>query len=253
MIRFLPNLHPRSPMNVRPFLPMLGLLFAATALAQPSAEEIVRKSIAYHDPAGVWMTRAHHLTLIETRPGGKDRKTSLVLDYPTGGFSYRSEREGRVVEAAWDGTECSATLDGSADIPDDLRERYRLSCDGVQWWHAYYGYMHSLPMNLADPGVRLDPDVRTTTFAGRKAYAVRVTYDEPGSDTWYFYFDPATYAIIGSRFYHDESANDGEYIVFEGEAAHDGIRLPKTLKWYVNADDRYLGADIIEAYTHAQP
>ncbi len=232
-------------------VPIFGILFAASALAQPSAEEVVRKSIAYHDPDGVWMTRTHHFTLVETRPGGKDRRTTIVLDYPAGGFSYRSEREGRVVEATWDGTDCSAAVDGSPDFPDDLRDRYRLSCDGVQWWHAYYGYMHSLPMNLADPGVRLDPEVKTTTFAGREAYVVRVTYDEEvGADTWYFYFDPVTYAIIGSRFYHDETANDGEYIVFEDEVSYDGIRLPKTLKWYVNADGRFLGADIIEAYTN---
>ena len=231
-------------------LPFLALcLLTLPSLAQPTAEDVLRKSIAYHDPDGKWLDLRHHMTLRETRPSGNDRFTTLILDNTTGGFSYRSAREGRLVEATLRDGACTATIDGSDVVPDSLVERYRLSCEGIAWWQAYYGYMHALPMNLTDSGTHLDPDVQTTTFMDREVYALRVTYDaEVGSDTWYFYIDPTTYALTGCRFYHDESANDGEYIVFEGEMEHNGIRLPKTLKWYINKDGEFLGADIMEAY-----
>lgn len=47
--------------------------------------------------------------------------------------------------------------------------------------------------------------------------------------------------------YHDEAANDGEYIPLEGEEIINGIRFPKTRTWFVNKDGRLLGADILEA------
>ena len=75
---------------------------------------------------------------------------------------------------------------------------------------------------------------------------LRVTYDEGvGDDTWYFYFDPRSYALVGYRFYHDPAKNDGEYIVLEGESEIGSLRLPRTRKWYTHADDRHLGTDTI--------
>ena len=59
--------------------------------------------------------------------------------------------------------------------------------------------------------------------------------------------DRKTYALVGYRFYHDESKNDGEYIVLEGEASGAGLKLPKTRKWYRHEDDGFLGTDIIES------
>ncbi len=228
---------------------LCGLIPAAGA--QPAPATLLRQSIAYHDPDGVWAAHTHRFTLQEARPDGKTRTTRFVLDHPAGSFALYVERDGHVIEAHHRGTDCTATLDGVSDIPDDLREQYRLSCDGLAWWHAYYGYVHALPMNLTDPGTNLAPEVTRTTFAERPVYALRVTYDaDVGSDTWYFYFDPETSALVGSRFYHDEAANDGEYLVFEGEVVHDGIRLPKTMRWYVNADGRFLGADTVVAYAH---
>ena len=70
-----------------------------------------------------------------------------------------------------------------------------------------------------------------------------MTYDpEVGTDTWYFYFDPSNYALVGYRFYHDESANDGEYIILDRLEEGD-MRLPKVRSWFRNNDDELLGTD----------
>lgn len=233
----------------------LGLtLGAQPAHSQPvpSAEELVERTLAYHDPGGAWAAGRHRFRLREERPGSRDRATVVTLEPGTRGFAFRSEREGRVLEARLDDGGCTATIDGVADFSAELRDRYRLSCEGLAWLRAYYGYLLGLPMKLRDPGTRLGA-VERTRFADQDVLALRVTYDaEVGSDVWYFYVDPATHALVGARFYHDEAAGDGEYLVFEGETAADGARWPRARRWYTNAEGEYLGADIIEHYERLQ-
>lgn len=83
--------------------------------------------------------------------------------------------------------------------------------------------------------------------------SVRVTYEEDvGSDTWYFYLDPLNYRMVGYRFYHDEAANDGEYIVLQDEYRLGGLRIPQSRSWYRNDDGTYLGTDILRAHRPAE-
>ena len=77
-------------------------------------------------------------------------------------------------------------------------------------------------------------EVRTSTIAIDCAV---------GGDTWCFYFDPDTAALVGCRLYQDETVGDGEYPVFDGVVESDGLRLPRHRSWYVNAGDRFLGVD----------
>lgn len=102
-------------------------------------------------------------------------------------------------------------------------------------------------MKLRDPGTIIDPKVKNKDFFGRKALEIRVSYDPSvGKDVWYFNFDPSSSALIGYRFYHDESANDGEYILFEGEATHRSVRIPPQRRtWYTHKEDRLLGTDVL--------
>lgn len=232
---------------------VLGLLFALPAFAQPlpSAEEVLDRSLAYHDPAGRWMNARHALTLEESRPNGPTRTTHLVLDGPGDVFEMRqSWPDGARLEGSIIAGACAADREGEPP--------YGISCDGlgvrgarsVSYWRDYYGYLYSLPMNLLDPGTNLDPAVTRTRFDEQDVVAVRVAYDaEVGSDTWVVYFDRATYAMVGYRFYHDEAANDGEYITLHGVVEANGFRLPRTRRWYTNRDGEFLGADTIIAYT----
>lgn len=110
----------------------------------------------------------------------------------------------------------------------------------------YYQYLWALPMKLKDPGTIIDPNVHARDFFGQELLEVRVTYDqEVGNDIWYFYFHPDTYALSGYRFYHDESKNDGEYILIEGEKQVNGMKIPARRHWYTHTDRRLLGTDEI--------
>lgn len=223
---------------------------ASIASAEPAspptpAEALLARSIAYHDPAAEWDSYHGALAMDEVRPDGSSREASVELDVATGGFAYIVDAaEGTVVKRI-SPEGCSATVDGAA--PDSAASaRHRLECPQIERSRNYYLYLWGLPMKLRDPGTFIDSDVVRTTFEGGEVDQIRVTYDpQVGGDTWYFYFDPADARMVGYRFYHDESANDGEYITLTDEFTVGQMRLPARRRWFVNADDRFLGEDIL--------
>ncbi|MDX1578530.1 MAG: DUF6503 family protein [Gemmatimonadota bacterium] len=220
----------------------------ATAERTP-ARELLNRSIDFHDPGRLWGARGITMTWTGTDGEGEERVAMELHFFPDASrFAMDGRYAGSSIEYEAGRHSWSAIVDGESDLSADVIERMRLGREEGFFWRSYYAFLAGLPMKLLDPGTRLDSEVMQTTFDGRPVLAVRATYDpDVGGDTWYFYFDPASAELVGARFYHDESANDGEYLVFEGLIESEGLRLPKRRRWYVNADDRFLGADEIEA------
>ncbi len=211
------------------------------------ADTLLQRAVAYHDPGERWATGTFEIGLDETRPDGSIRNTTLKIDNGSDAFEWSTVRGGRRVQVFIRGDRVEATLDGSKEFTEQEAHDFRLSPERAQSIRNYYTYLYGLPMKLNDPGTRVDPEVTTETFDDRKAYRLKVTYDpKVGQDTWYFYFDPTTHALIGYRFYHDEAKNDGEYILLDDEAEIGGIRMPRIRKWFTHAEDKYLGTDSIE-------
>ena len=227
----------------------LVLLISPFLVAQSlmSAEELLDKSIQYHDPNGKWGTQMLPLKLTETRPNGADRNTLIHIDLLNEQFIIEQMRDGhQIIQNVTKGN-CSYQLDGRAKISEEEKKKHRLNCQRSTTIRDYYTYLWGLPMKLKDPGTIISPDVKSTFFQGKSCYAIRIHYsEEVGKDIWYFYFDPINYELIGYRFYHDERKNDGEYITLEGIEKINGLHLPKKRNWYVNKDDQYLGSDILE-------
>ena len=209
-----------------------------------TAEMVLKKSLAHHDPNGDWASFAHTLRLRESRPDGSDRLTSLHLDLVTGSFRCESESDGVRVSREIAGGVVWATLNGSSQFSEEDAKKHRLGSVAVRFYHNYYLFLYGLPMKIADPGALLAPEVKRVSFMDKPVLQLKVTY-EPGvgKDTWYFYFDPESYAVVGCRFYHDEAANDGEYIVFEGSYRLGAMSLPQHRHWYTNKEGRLLGTD----------
>lgn len=228
---------------------MLTLAGCAPPDTRSDAEKLIDRSLEFHDPEGHWYGRAHRIDLGEKRPDGFVRMTSMRLDPVAMSFGLRQDRGEVQVEGYLDPENCAATVDGV--IPDSTQAaRYRLNCpDGLSWWREYYAFMHGMPMKLKDEGTIIHPAVVDTTFLDKPAKRVKVTYDPSvGSDIWYFYFNPESAELVGSRFYHDEAANDGEYIDYDGWVEADGMRLTRSIHWFMNADGRYLGTDSLMTY-----
>ena len=224
------------------------------ALADPSegaltAAELVEAAIRHHDPKDVWAESAFVFDLQEKRPDGTIRVSRLEFDNVTGSFRVIGRQEVGSPDGKLDVTveedECTFAVDGREPTAEEVEAR-RLQCDRWTSMRDYYLYLWGMPMKLRDPGTRIDPVVERTEFLGREVDAVRVTYDpEVGGDTWYFYLDPKTHRLAGYRFFHDEAANDGEYILLEGETRAGSMSLTRDLSWFVNADDRFLGKDTL--------
>ena len=215
------------------------------------AAQLVNRSIAFHDPEGAWGSRAIEMVWFGTGSDGGERvSVDLGFGSDESDFSLSGRYAGSSIEYEVSGEDWAATVDGDGSPDEETLARMRLDREDGVFWRSYYGFLAGLPMKIADPGARLVPEVAETTFEGRDVHAVRVTYDpEVGGDTWYFYFDADTAELVGCRFYHDESANDGEYITFEGLVEGGGLRLPRYREWYTNAGDRFLGSDEIRSVT----
>jgi len=223
------------------------LLLAPTAVSQGQETPLLGSTLDFHDPGGAWAGGAFRLELEATRPDGSIRTTTLAIDNSAGTLHVRQQREKALIEAdIGPGEHCELRLNGSTEIPPEKVEGMGLNCSRWRTMRDYHLFMWGLPMKLQDAGTHLSPVEEATTFQGTEVSALRVTWDESiGTDTWYVYFDSETAQAVGYRFYHDEAANDGEYIVLEGSVEAGGVTFPGSQAWYTNAEDRLLGTDTL--------
>lgn len=218
-----------------------------TPVAHLSGSQLLDKSVAYHDPQNEWAQTPTVIKLYESRPGGSYRRSQVMMEEGNERFILQQIRGRNEITRAYDETGCTFSLDGRTEgfTPEEVRQ-HRLSCEDGVVYRDYYTYLWGLPMKLRDPGTIIEEKVYQVDFFGQELLEMKVTYsEEVGGDIWYFYFHPETYALSGYRFYHDEAANDGEYILLEDEAAVGSLKLPAKRHWYTHGDRKYLGSDEI--------
>jgi len=217
------------------------------------AAEWLDRSIRFHDPDGAWSTFAATLEMRETRPGGEVRAVSVTLDRPGERFVYEAQIGEHHIVRRLEGAETHTSLNGRTDLSDEELERFRLSPDRVAWYRNYYLYLWGLPQKLRDPGTNLADTVTAGRFLDREVMVLSVTYaPEVGTDYWEFYLDPDSAELVGCRFWREDRASDGEYIVFEGLYRIGNMRIPAKRAWYTNADDRLLGTDALIGHGPAE-
>lgn len=215
-----------------------------------SGGELLNRSIAFHDPNSQWKRIKLNLILDQEMPDGSVRPSRVVIDNYKGEFELSFVKENHLYTWRVDGMDSTESYLDYRVITDTLRvDTLGLGPARSRRWRDYYTYLYGLPMKLKDKGTNVDPVVQTTTFNGKPVLGLKVTYEKRvGLDIWYFYFNPNTYALEGYRFFHDESINDGEYILVEGLEIQNGMRIPKHRTWYTNQENKWLGTDrLIEA------
>ena len=206
---------------------MLMPYLAVALLSSFTAQELLNRSIAYHDPQGSWGRGAFKIAELASRPDGTISRNLLLIDNARSRFELESSVDGHALTLVVENDVALARLDGRTSLSADELERYRLKPAQILSRRNRDLYLWGLPMKLRDRGARLDARVEETQFAGRAVYKLRVTYDaDVGGDRWYFFLDHETCALIGHRFYHDEAAGDGEYAVLSEEISGQGLRLP---------------------------
>jgi hypothetical protein len=234
-------------------LTILWLLTSSLAYGQQiSGQELLQKTLQYHDPNGEWALLNATVRYDEYRANNTIRKSVARFNNTNNRFKLERTNDKLVITRGTVADSCYVLVNGSAEFDLALDSVFNLACERSFMYRNYYLYMQGLPMKLLDEGTVVHEDVALTEFMGKSYFKVKVTYDEPvGSDIWYMYINPQTYAVEVYQFYHDESINDGEYILLEGSVKVGNMVWPESRSWYTNKDQKYLGKDVIvEVRTH---
>ena len=220
-----------------------------------SAADWLDRCMAYHDPDHLWTDFAYALELRESRPDGTIRNVAVTLDKPGDRFVYEADINGERVFRSKIGDQVQVRFNDSAEIDPDTAKKYRLSENDVGFYKNYYLFLYGIPAKLKDPGAHMQKTAEKATFMGQSAMALTITYDpEVGQDTWTFYLNPESAALIGCRFTRvPGSTKPDEYIVFEGIYELGSMRLPKKRTWYITGEDRLLGSDELVGHRQVRP
>lgn len=231
----------------------VALLFCASigVNAQDlSAEQVLENTIVYHDPNNNWETFNEEFTVVMTTPNASKRTSKIKIDLPAEYFKVTATRDTVTTQYTIEKEKCTMVYNGK--VLDSIKAKDKnMSCDRANLYKNYYTYLYGLPMKLNDPGTNLSQNVEKKTFKGKDYLVLKVTYDEAvGSDVWYFYFNPKTYAMEVYQFFKtDENGKEqpdtGEYILLSEETIVNGIKMPKVRAWYYNKDGKYLGTDTL--------
>ncbi|MFC4722593.1 DUF6503 family protein [Geojedonia litorea] len=213
--------------------------------------ELLKKAIAYHDPNGNWTKFNDSFTVTMTSPKTSKRVSSISINLPRSYFRVNAVKDDVSTEYIINKGQCTIRLNGKTDLTDEDLKTHNLSCDRANLYKNYYTYLYGLPMKLKDQGTIVDPLVELKKFKGTSYLRLQVTYDKAvGTDVWYFYFNPKTYALEVYQFYKtDENglikADSGEYILLSEIEIIKDIKIPKVRAWYYNKDNVYLGTDTL--------
>ncbi len=215
-----------------------------------SPETLLDKAIAYHDPNINWKTFNETFTVEMTTPKSTKRTSSISINLPAEYFSVTATKDTVSTTYTLNKGKCTMHYNGKALEPSAAKQK-NMTCDRATLYKDYYSYLYGLPMKLKDAGTNLSDKVEKKTFKGKDYLVLKVTYDEAvGSDVWYFYFNPKTYAMETYQFFKTddngkEKQDSGEYILLSEETLVNGIKMPKVRAWYYNKDDKYLGTDTL--------
>ena len=225
---------------------LLILFIAVSGFSQTmTGDELLEKAIQFHDPNGNWNTFKGELFVTMETPKNADRKSRINIDLPNQYFSVLAKRDTIITEFIVDKENCTFSLNGKQDLSADLKKKYSLNCERADLYKNYYTYLYGLPMKLKDDGTIIHQKVEKRQFKGKDYLVLKATYNkEVGKDTWYFYFNPETFAMEVYQFFKG-TKDSGEYILLSGIETINAIKMPKVRAWYYNKDNNYLGTDIL--------
>ena len=217
-----------------------------------TGNQLLEKAIQFHDANNQWSTFNGTLYVKMETPKRSPRISKITIDLPNEYFRVRAKRDSISTIYELNKKKCSASTIGEKFKKELTKEEWKQKleedCKRANLYKNYYTYLYGLPMKLKDEGTIIHQKVEKKTFKGKDYLVLKVTYDEAvGKDTWYFYFNPKTYAMEVYQFFKDESKNDGEYILLTGLEDINGIKMPKNRAWYYNKNNGYLGTDYLSS------
>lgn len=104
-----------------------------------AAEELIARSIAYHDPSGLWDSGEIALRIMESRPNGVTRTVEVGMAPGSGAMEVRRETDAAVVSFAVSGEEIlRRAVDGVEELDEAALGEHGLDAERVMWLRNYY-------------------------------------------------------------------------------------------------------------------
>jgi hypothetical protein len=225
---------------------LLVLFIAVSGFSQTiTGDELLEKAIQFHDPNGKWKTFTGEFFVTMETPNSSPRESKININLPKQYFSVVAKRDTVITEFTVDKNKISFSLNGDENPSEELKKKFSLNEERANLYKNYYTYLYGLPMKLKDDGTIIHQKVEKRQFKGKEYLVLKATYNqEVGKDTWYFYFNPETFAMEVYQFFKEEK-DSGEYILLSGLETVNNIKMPKNRAWYYNKDNKYLGTDIL--------
>lgn len=197
---------------------LLLLFVSIFSLSQDlTGNELLEKSIQFHNPTGSWSTFNGALLVTMKTPKNSNRKSKININLPKEYFSVVAVRDSIMTEFILHKVACSFSFNGDKNPSEEIKKKYNLNCERAKMLKDYYTYLYGLPMKLKDKGTIINQKVIKKTFQGKDYLMLKVTYsEEVGKDTWCFYFDSKSCSMEVYQFFKDVHKNDTEYILFSG-------------------------------------
>ncbi|MEH6537047.1 MAG: DUF6503 family protein [Psychroserpens sp.] len=234
-------------------LTFVALITFSSAISQElSGVELLEKAINYHDPNGNWSSFKGELLVTMKTPNNPNRESEITINLPREYFYVKAKRDTITTEYTVEKEECSIKLNGIDHLSEAQLKANNLSCDRANMYKNYYTYLYGLPMKLKDQSTMIDDTVIRKTFKGKEYLVLKASYDKSvGTDVWFFYFDPKTYAMEIYQFFKTDDngklkLDSGEYILLTETKTINDIKMPQDRAWYYNKDDTYLGTDMLK-------
>jgi hypothetical protein len=211
-----------------------------------TSEEIIKKSVEFHDPYGNWAKLKARFNYNSVRKNGRVFTRKIQVDNENGYLSYEVMTDSISVMKGMIKDSCFYFVDGQYPVPSQLAlwaGKFHLTdCERTGEMRNYLLFLSGLPMKLLDEGTEWDEDFEETEFNEEVVYAVQVDYEK---DAWTFYFDKQTFALKGYEFTIRESGKN-EFVYMDGITEIDSIRLVKKRDWYLAPHNTFLGSEVIE-------
>ncbi len=209
---------------------------------------ILEQSIKLHDPQGSWESASLDMVIREPRIQGPERFSNVKLDVPTKTFSLERNREDRVSTHIVDEKGQARTLlDGKVETDPELVKKYRLQPERNANYRGYYEFMYGLPMVLQEDNYEMK-EVSEVTFNNQTAISIDFELKSPMiASSWRVFFSPDDYKVVGLETL-GEKPEEGEYLIFNGNADINGMNLARFRHWYDKTNDQYRGSDILVSY-----
>ncbi|WP_136467786.1 DUF6503 family protein [Flagellimonas onchidii] len=103
-----------------------------------SAQELLERAINFHDPNQQWSKFNGSFEVLMKTPGSTDRLSVISMDFPRQQFALEVKKDSIFYTYIFDKDRCETSLNGSKEISDENRKKYRLTCDGGKMMQDYY-------------------------------------------------------------------------------------------------------------------